>query len=348
MEFSYYIDIIGVCNLRCPSCPVGNSPDAARPGGLMSRDVYTRILEKIRRESPTTQHVHLYNWTEPTLHPELADFIRIARERHLRPMLSTNLNHFPRMDEVVAAEPYSIRISLSGGRQETYGRTHRRGKIDAVVKNMRELRATVDRYGSKTLLKVAYHCYADNLGEDYDIMADLCRELGILLAPSWAYLMPLEKNLEYFDKGLEGDDAELVKLLAVDPKRAKQIALANPSPDCALRSARTAINCDGSVPLCCTVYDAQYDISPSFLDTSHEELQRAKYADPTCQTCMAHGMHDVFLYANLPAWAQAARERIPNGRIPPALEASPRRKNRRARPRFLKRLRRAVTAPLRG
>jgi len=54
-SYVYTIDIVGTCNLRCPTCPVGNSPAAERPKGFMPVDVFERILGKISRESPVAR-----------------------------------------------------------------------------------------------------------------------------------------------------------------------------------------------------------------------------------------------------------------------------------------------------
>jgi MoaA/NifB/PqqE/SkfB family radical SAM enzyme len=315
-RFSYLIDIVGVCNLRCPSCPVGNSPGLERPSGLMSTELFTEIVKKIKRETPDCKYIQLYNWTEPSLHPELSEFIRIARRHRLRPRISTNLNLFRRMEEVIAAEPWAIRISVSGFSQEKYGRTHERGKIEAVIRGMHQLRETIDRLNANTRLEVYYHCYVDNIGEDYEKMAALCEKLKIGFEPIWAYLMPVEKNLEYFEAGLTGKDRELVDLLAIDPKRAREIALENPSPDCVLRSEMTTINCDGSVALCCAVYDTEHTIAKGFLDVSHAELQSAKYANPFCGTCMKHGLHDSLTYKDVRSLHEAALERIHPAPLP--------------------------------
>lgn len=38
--FHYFIDVVGGCNLRCPSCPVGNSPEADHSKGLMDVQLF--------------------------------------------------------------------------------------------------------------------------------------------------------------------------------------------------------------------------------------------------------------------------------------------------------------------
>src|ERR1043166_6885526 len=73
--FSYNIDVIEGCNLRCPSCPVGNSREAQRPHGRMSVEMFDAIMDKVKRETPNVQYIGLFSWTEPLLHPELSRIV---------------------------------------------------------------------------------------------------------------------------------------------------------------------------------------------------------------------------------------------------------------------------------
>ncbi len=125
--YIFVIDIVGTCNLRCPTCPVGNSPE--RPRGFMDLALFRRIIAKIRRESPVPHpQINLYNWGEPLLHPELPRIIAILRQAGMRSYLSSNLNIKRGLEAVIAAGPDELKISLSGFSQETYSRTHARGE----------------------------------------------------------------------------------------------------------------------------------------------------------------------------------------------------------------------------
>ena len=52
-----------------------------------------------------------------------------------------------------------------------------------------------------------------------------------------------------------------------------------------------AINADGSVALCCAVFDNKYNIADNFLEISHADLQKLKYSHPLCEECMRHGVY---------------------------------------------------------
>jgi hypothetical protein len=61
---SYSIDIVGNCNLRCPSCPVGNIDlKDTRPKGFILKELFYEIADKISRENrDLNPWVSLYDW----------------------------------------------------------------------------------------------------------------------------------------------------------------------------------------------------------------------------------------------------------------------------------------------
>jgi hypothetical protein len=61
------LDIVGTCNLRCPSCPNGNAPELRSRSGIMAPRLLEAILDKALGECEPAL-VSLFNWTEPLLH----------------------------------------------------------------------------------------------------------------------------------------------------------------------------------------------------------------------------------------------------------------------------------------
>jgi organic radical activating enzyme len=195
--YIFVIDIVGTCNLRCPTCPVGNSPE--RPKGFMKLEMFERIIEKIRRESPVPNpQINLYNWGEPLLHPQLPAIITILRRAGMRSCLSSNLNIKRGLEAVIAAEPDELKISLSGFSQQTYSRAHTRGNLDLVKTNMRLVRAYADDYGVATKIWVGHHIYRSNQ-QDIEPVRQLCEELRFAYHPIAAFYMPLERLMDVID-----------------------------------------------------------------------------------------------------------------------------------------------------
>jgi hypothetical protein len=49
-RFFFNIDVLGSCNLRCPSCPVGNTKEFRLPTGFMDPQLLAAIITKAKSE----------------------------------------------------------------------------------------------------------------------------------------------------------------------------------------------------------------------------------------------------------------------------------------------------------
>jgi len=291
--YIFVIDIVGTCNLRCPTCPVGNSPE--RPKGFMDLALFERIITKIRRESPVPHpQINLYNWGEPLLHPDLPTIITMLHNAKMRAHLSTNLNIKRGLEAVIAAGPDELKISLSGFSQETYSRTHTRGKIDLVKANMRCVKNYADKHRVGTRIWVGHHIYRSNQHE-IEPVRQLCVELGFEYHPIAAFYMPLERLLDVTRGKPNPRDGGILADLLHNPV-ARQRALAEQRSgcfDCELRFNQTVINHDGTVALCCTVYDQSNMLGVCYLDESLDAIEERKYRHPMCHTCIQNNLHYV-------------------------------------------------------
>ena len=296
--FVYFIDIVGTCNLGCVSCPVGNTPlstvsRGARTRGFMSFELFSQILDKIVREAPVPRPVvALYNWGEPLLHPDIGRIVRLVRSHDLYCAVSTNLNQDRFLEDLVLAAPSNIKISLSGFTQDTYSRTHNKGQIETVKANMRRLRELLDRHDVNTEVVVGYHDYIGNDGEELAAMEALADELGFLLRHKIARFAPLEKVLPLSrpDGVPDPNDRRLFELLLVKPAEwARVAAVEAQDGSCMMREQEMALNYDGSVALCCNVFDYANNVAPDFLSMSHDELQAQKHRHELCGPCTRAG-----------------------------------------------------------
>ena len=298
--YTYWVDIVGACNLRCPSCPRGNFTsndviEAPPDAGLMTFEMFKDILRKIKEDGPSLNpQIHLYNWGEPLLHPEIAKFVEYALSQGMYCGISANLNFDGTLRDVVKAGPDFIRVSLSGFQQDVYGQTHRRGNIERVKANMRKLRDYMTEFDKTFYVEVNYHVYKHNAAADLENMIEFCNELRFNISPVWAFYLPIEKNLELLKGNVSAEDQKLIDLYAIPPKRAMELALPHRNQYCPVRERTTVISFDGTVPLCCNTFDKAHIVADSFLDTSHEAIQKAKHENPLCGPCMENGLH-VFL-----------------------------------------------------
>ena len=100
-----YIEITNICNMNCSFCH-GHSRAPRR----MSEAEFCRVLSALEGH---TKHLYFHLMGEPLTHPDLPRFIRLARERGFKPMITTNGTLLrQRGDHVIAANPHKINISL--------------------------------------------------------------------------------------------------------------------------------------------------------------------------------------------------------------------------------------------
>jgi hypothetical protein len=297
----FMIDVIGSCSLRCPSCPVGNATEP-NPKGVMPVETYRAVLDKITREY-TPLCICLFNWTEPLLHPQLAEIIRLTRAASIPVHLSSNLNVMPRMEEVLRAEPTSLRISLSGFSQAVYCQTHAGGQIEKVKANMRALAELKARTGSKTEVFVYYHKYRHNLHE-LEPMKAFAALLGFGWMECWAIYMPVEGALAYWKNVIRPEQRAFIEnYLALPLKRALDATAPVRSEACKMQLHDVVINHEGQVQLCCCVFSAKDHAIGSFLEMTPAAIRAAKGVHPACGPCMQAGLHVYYQYYKHPLLA---------------------------------------------
>ena len=298
------VGITGSCNLRCPSCAAGNMPEINRPGQYMSVDTYRDVLKKATSESRISA-VCLFITTEPLLHPHLNEIIRVTNSFNIPCMISTNLNLLPRdVDDFFAANPASLRVSLSGYFQETYERTHRGGRIDRVKENIKIMADAWKRAGSKSHFEIHYHRYIGNLDEEI-LMKRFAKELGLEFTTNWAGFHPYEKHLSELepDSGFPAftdEDRALLQILpAVAGPSIKEsifyqenslLKKYNDLP-CTVQSAYLFVDWRGQTQLCCAMGDTEKFSLGSYLDMPLGEIQGTKDKHEICRICKKNSGH---------------------------------------------------------
>ncbi len=76
------IEISNICNLQCSFCP-----EVVREKKMMAPEVFARIIPEL---VPLTDQVCLHLMGDPLVHPNLAEFVRIASESAMPIFLVTN------------------------------------------------------------------------------------------------------------------------------------------------------------------------------------------------------------------------------------------------------------------
>jgi MoaA/NifB/PqqE/SkfB family radical SAM enzyme len=308
-----YIDIVGACNLSCPSCPMGNSENLNFKKA-MQLDMFKQIVEKAKGEGVRT--IFLYNWTEPLVHPKIGEFIEVINAAGMESGISTNLNLAKNMEKALAAEPGYFRISLSGFYQDTYKKGHVGGDIEVVKQNMIALSEIKQRLGLNTRIDVYYHRYLDNIEEE-SLMREFSEALGFDFSTGYSVMMPLEKTLAIVerDPSVTATDYETLERLALPPyDDLINVVQHYPKQACTLKDDWLVIDCNGNTVLCCTIFNqTEYQVG-KYLDMPLAELMGRKSTQKNCvdmcNRCAKKGLHVYSMYPNQGVLERHAVNRI--------------------------------------
>lgn len=290
-RMNYQVDVAGMCNLRCISCPRGNWPRHRAPG-FMSAEVYDELVRKILAEDPWTGIITLYNWGEPLLNPALPDIIAITRQHGLLSAVSSNLAMSKDFLDVVQAGPDWFRISNSGW-GENYEVTHTGAKWDRFLANCHKLAEYRQEYRPEMIVELFYHIY-DHNREDYPRMQQLCDELGFTLRHRHAALAPLDNIGRIVESNALSPEAEKtreIQLLKVE--EVMEIAHAERGRPCYYMD-HLWIDWDLSVAHCMEWYDPALVLCDNFLHTTIDDILAARQKSAHCQGCMEQGIHRAY------------------------------------------------------
>jgi MoaA/NifB/PqqE/SkfB family radical SAM enzyme len=293
---SFSIDVVSGCNLECPTCPVANWPKESWTGtrGIMDTTLLHRLIGKAVSEC-LVGDINLFAYSEPLLHPRLAELVEIVKSYGLTCSISTNLNVLRDADALLRAAPDRFLISVSGFHQRVYEVTHAGGDVEVVKKHMRELADAKHRLASKTAITVLFHKYRTNL-DDLPLMKDFALSLGLGFDECWATFFPLEKVLTYAKPELAlakitAADRSIIDRLAVPLEDVVELASHTPADSCALQDYAVVLDVTGNVYLCCeAAMDQTRNKVASYLDTPLELVQARKKKHSLCTTCMASGL----------------------------------------------------------
>ncbi|MDR2198934.1 MAG: hypothetical protein LBR53_05680 [Deltaproteobacteria bacterium] len=290
--YDYIVDVSGVCNLKCLSCPRGNRRIHPKPG-FMSASHFEKVLTKIVREDPLTGAIALYNLGEPLLNPEFPEIVEICNSKGVLATLSSNINIKKSFVDTIKAKPALFRISASGY-GSSYEITHRGGNWNLFLDNMYKLNYWREKYNPEMQVEVFYHLYKDRT-EDYQKMAKLCKELNFSLRVCHAALLALD-NINSFLEGetLTEEAIKTMELQILSVTEAMSIAKKTQNLPCTVLSS-LAITWDSKVMACSCWYDPKLRISDEdFLDIPLEKIVRLRNSCELCKLCRKNGLHRYF------------------------------------------------------
>lgn len=281
------VDVSGLCNLHCISCPRGNYQEQP-PRGFMSAATYNQVLEKLLSELPFMGNVQLYAWGEPLLNPEIVEIIKMTVERRVLCAISTNLNLNKDFGDVICARPDWIKVSASGF-GSAYETTHTGGDWELFRSNLKRLSDLKQRYHPDMAVEINYHLYRHNQGDQYRRMIELCTDLGFVFRPNWAYLYPLDKVMDYCEgRVLNSEATRTLEMLQLGIDEGLMRARLQAHLPCAEERC-FPISWDLSVRSCGAYFWPT--VSENFMKESLDTILERREKSGICDHCRQYALH---------------------------------------------------------
>jgi MoaA/NifB/PqqE/SkfB family radical SAM enzyme len=309
----YTIDILGSCNLKCPSCP-HSIIETEVPKGSMTVETFKSVFDKIITDTPSISHISLYSWGEPFLHPHLDKIINYVHEKNVAVALSSNLSikFGDRIEKIIKSNPDYLKVSLSGFYPEAYNNTHAGGDINLVKRNLILIRNLLDKYKLTTLIDINYHLYKDNSGENIKQMEKFSKDLGFIISKTYALVMPLERVISHVEGSPDFQTKQLETNLLVTINEGIKASSKIPLPKntCPFRENQININSDLTVPVCCVVWERDKNVvAQNFLKTNLNEINLNKKQVKLCNKCMKLNLPEYNMGFNKMDWERYAKQK---------------------------------------
>ncbi len=181
-----------VCNLRCPACFTG-AGEVGRERSMMPLALYRKIMDEL---GDYALHVEFYNWGEPLLNKNIYEMIRIANDKGISTILSTNFSvpfDRARAEALVSSGLALLGFGLDGATQENYEKYRVGGDFEKVLHNVRLLTEAKRALASATpRICWSFHIFPHNTHEIESARA-MAKELGVeftatkgwVVGPEW-------------------------------------------------------------------------------------------------------------------------------------------------------------------
>jgi len=179
--YGIIVDPMNACQLACPGCV-----HSARSKELKTFDWGPGILSEsmfgsfMQRYGPYALETEFCNYGEPLLNPKTPQLIRLAKTYLVRTMLSTNIGvkHFDPEAYVNSGLDY-MTISIDGATQSVYEKFRKKGDLETVFKNVRNLIQTKKRLGKRTPMVSWQFLAFEHNQHEIDDAIKLAQDFGV-------------------------------------------------------------------------------------------------------------------------------------------------------------------------
>ena len=189
-----FVDPASACNFQCTFCPTGHRDMIAETGrfqGLMSFEVFQKVVDDLAEFDQPIKVLRLYKDGEPFLNKRLADMVAYAKKSPQVPFVDTTTNGSlitpERMGPVIEAGLDKINISIEGMTVEMYKRIAGVSNFDLakLIENVKWLYA--NRGNCEVCIKIINETVTPaEKQEFFDTFGNYCDRIFVEnFAPCW-------------------------------------------------------------------------------------------------------------------------------------------------------------------
>jgi len=249
------LDPGAICNLRCPHCPTG-SRRATLGRQLLEPEVFARIVRHLPIDSLV--EVCLFNWGEPLLNPNLADYVAWFAQKGIRVTIHANCSardyDDAYMELLVRSGVTNFVASVDGASQTAYEKYRVGGDLARVIANLRRLEQARRRLHSETptiVYKMLLNRYNENEKEDAQRIA---ASLGVEFQADERLGMGAEDRDEWMAESVRKKHGEN-SLTSISPEAPGRV-----TTECRHMWDTLVVHADGAVLPCCLVSTAEHAV----------------------------------------------------------------------------------------
>lgn len=157
------IEITNACNLKCSMC---YNRLMKRKKGFMDSNTFKLILKNAKEIG--IEMVGLYTTGEAFLHPQIFDFIKLARKNGFEYVYLTtngNLLNEKKIKDILKSGLNSIKFSIDGTSKESYEKIRIGGNFNTLYDNIRMLKKMRDEMKSKLKIYASFVLTNENYHE---------------------------------------------------------------------------------------------------------------------------------------------------------------------------------------
>lgn len=142
------IDTISFCNLKCSMCP---HKDMKRKPGIMSWNIYKKIIDEIAEKQPDTQ-IWITFFGEGMILKDLPERIEYAKMKGLTNILfntNGNLMNPEYSKRLIKSGLNGLYVGIDAFNEESYEQIRVKGNLKKVTNGVLEYKSLLDEYGKE-------------------------------------------------------------------------------------------------------------------------------------------------------------------------------------------------------